>query len=74
MSRRVEVQLYFDDTMLHLRLRDGLRADVPLAAYERLSQATREELENWEIIGECEGIHWPDIDEDLSVKGLLAYR
>jgi hypothetical protein len=67
------VRLSFDDTTLHLRLADGRSADVPLAAFERLRGATREQLQNGEIIGECEGIHWPDIDEDISLKGLLAY-
>lgn len=70
----MKLRLSFDDKMLHLRLPDGRRADVPLTAYARLAGATREQLEHWEIIGEGEGIHWPDIDEDLSVKGLLAHR
>ncbi len=69
-----ELYLSFDDKMLHLRLADGRRADVPLTAYRRLATATREQLERWEVVGENEGIHWPDLDEDLSVKGLLAYR
>jgi len=68
------LRLFFDDMMLHLRLADGRQADVPLSAYKRLAGATREQLEHWEVIGEDEGIHWPDIDEDLSIKGLLAYR
>jgi len=75
-SKRTEgrVRLVFDATALHLTLSDGRRADVPLAAFRRLREATPEQLENWEVIGECEGIHWPDIDEDLSIKGLLAYH
>ena len=37
----------------------------------RLSHASKEQLENWELLGDGEEIHWPDIDEDLSVAGLL---
>jgi len=68
------VELSFDDEMLHLRLGDGRTAHVPLRAYDRLGRATREQLEHWEVIGEGEGIHWPDIDEDISMRGLLAYQ
>jgi len=59
---------------LCLVMPDGRRADVPLACYRRLRTATPEQLANWEVIGDGEGIHWPDIDEDLSIEGLLAHR
>ena len=39
--------------------------------FPKLSQASKEQLENWELPGDGEGIHWPDVDEDLSVAGLL---
>jgi hypothetical protein len=44
---------------------------VPLAWFPRLLHATSQERKNWEIAGAGYGIHWPDLDEDLSVEGLL---
>jgi hypothetical protein len=45
---------------------------VPLAWYPRLLHSTSEERKNWRLIGKGQGIHWKDIDEDISVEGLLA--
>ena len=53
-------------------LADGRRITVPLAWFPRLLHATEEQRQNWELLGDGEGIHWPEIDEDLSVAGLLA--
>ena len=50
---------------------DGRRISVPLAWSWRLSDATVEQRKHYELIGSGEGIHWPDIDEDLSAKGML---
>ncbi len=47
---------------------------MPLAWYPRLADARPLERENWELIGAGEGTHWPDLDEDISVEGLLAGR
>ena len=55
-------------------LTDGRTIALPLAWYPRLVHGTVEERNNWELIGDGEGIHWEDIDEDLSVEGLLAGR
>ena len=55
-------------------LSDGRTISVPLAWYPRLVHATPEERSNWELIGGGQGIHWPDLDEDISVEGLLAGR
>jgi hypothetical protein len=52
-------------------LADGRSISVPLAWYPLLLHATPRERDNWEIAGAGFGIHWPDIDEDLSVEGLL---
>ncbi len=60
-----------DDT-LQVELSDGRTISVPLGWYPRLLHATQEERDNWELIGEGQGIHWPDLDEDLSVEGLIA--
>jgi Protein of unknown function (DUF2442) len=50
---------------------DGRTISVPLAWYPRLLRATEEQLKNWKIAGGGYGIHWPDLDEDLSTEGLL---
>ena len=50
---------------------DGRTISVPLAWSWRLSEATPDQRSNFEIIGDGEGIHWPDIDEDISVEGML---
>lgn len=60
-----------DDT-LAVDLSDGRTISVPLAWYPRLLHASREERNNWRFIGDKEGIHWPDLDEDVSVENLLA--
>ena len=60
-----------DDT-LSVDLGDGRTISVPLAWFPRLVHATPEERNNWSLIGKGEGIHWEDIDEDISIEGLLA--
>jgi len=60
-----------DDT-LSVDLSDGRTISVPIAWYPRLSHAKPKERENWKLIGRGHGIHWEDIDEDISVEGLLA--
>ena len=62
-----------EDT-LTAELADGRTISVPLAWYPRLVHATPEERNNWQLIGGGQGVHWPDLDEDLSVEGLLAGR
>jgi hypothetical protein len=62
-----------DDT-LSVELSDGRTISVPLDWYPRLTHATETERNNWRIIGRGHGIHWEDIDEDISVEGLLAGR
>ena len=56
---------------LTVSLIDGRRISVPLAWYPRLSHASKAEREKYELIGRGTGIHWPLIDEDLSVSGIL---
>lgn len=60
-----------DDT-LSVDLSDGRTISVPLEWFPRLVHASLEERNNWRLIGKGHGIHWEDIDEDISVKGLLA--
>ena len=61
----------FDADRLIVDLMDGRTIAVPLAWYPRLLEASPEQRSNWEIAGAGFGIHWPQIDEDLSVEGLL---
>ena len=56
---------------LTVDLVDGRTISVPLAWYPRLLHGTREQRSNWRIAGGGFGIHWPDLDEDLSTQGLL---
>lgn len=60
-----------DDDSLIVDLMDGRTISVPLAWYPRLLAAKPAERGHWEIAGGGYGIHWPDIDEDLSTEGLL---
>ena len=59
-----------DDTLI-VDLNDGRTVSVPLAWFPRLLHGTVKERKNWRLIGEGEGIHWPDLDEDISVENLL---
>ena len=60
-----------DDT-LSVELSDGRTISVPVDWYPRLTHATEQQRANWRIIGRGEGIHWEDVDEDISVGALLA--
>jgi hypothetical protein len=62
-----------EDT-LSVDLSDGRTLSVPLAWFPRLLQSTPEERNNWRLIGKGHGIHWEDMDEDISVEGLIAGR
>jgi hypothetical protein len=59
------------DDALVVELCDGRILSVPLAWYPRLLHATPEQRANWQICGGGYGIHWPEVDEDLGVEGLL---
>ena len=60
------------DDELRVSLTDGRWLSVPIAWFPRLAHATPAERNNYEILGEGQGIHWPDVDEDISVLGLIA--
>ncbi len=64
----------FTKDALSVALHDGRTITVPLAWYPRLLNASAAERKNWRIAGGGYGIHWPDIDEDLSTEGLLRAR
>jgi uncharacterized protein DUF2442 len=59
------------DDRLTVILADGRELSAPLAWFPRLLEATDEQRRNWRFIGRGQGIHWPDIDEDISVASLL---
>jgi hypothetical protein len=71
-SRATAVRLS-EDTLV-FDLADGRTVSVPLAWYPRLLQGSPAERANYRFIGEGEGIHWPDLDEDVSVENILAGR
>ena len=62
-----------EDT-LTIDLADGRTLSVPLAWFPRLLHASQRERDNWRLIGKGQGVHWEDLDEDISVEGLLAGR
>lgn len=62
------------DEALVVELVDGRTVSVPLAWYPRLVHGSEEERNRWRLIGRGEGVHWPDLDEDISVEDLLAGR
>jgi hypothetical protein len=62
------------DDVLMVELLDGRTITVPLIWYPRVAHGNQAERSQWRLIGEGEGIHWPDLDEDISVEGLLAGR
>jgi len=76
-SLRTEIQavaiqsVRVTDDALTVELSDGRIVSVPLAWYPRLLHGTPQERRNWRLIGKGEGIHWPDLDEDISVENLL---
>lgn len=57
---------------LNVDLADGRSIAVPVAWYPRLANGSEAERNNWRFIGRGEGIHWPDLDEDVSVENLLT--
>jgi hypothetical protein len=61
-----------NEETLSVDLNDGRTVSVPLMCFPRLIHAAPEERNNWRLIGKGQGIHWEDIDEDISVEGLLA--
>jgi hypothetical protein len=56
---------------LTFALSDGRTISIPLSWYPRLAEATLSELNHWRLIGKGEGVHWPDLDEDISVEAIV---
>jgi hypothetical protein len=68
------VDVHATEDTLTVDLSDGRTISVPLGWYPRLEHASSAERSKWRLIGKGQGIHWEDIDEDISVEGLLAGR
>ena len=69
MDRQAPAAAWCDDTSLHVRLVDGREIATPLWWYPSLQRATHTQRNNMELM--YSGIHWPDLDEDLSIQGML---
>jgi hypothetical protein len=68
------VSVLIDEDTLTVELDDGRTVSVPVVWYPRLFHASKEERGNWRLIGKGQGIHWENVDEDISVEGILAGR
>jgi hypothetical protein len=68
------VSVHFDDDSMTVELSDARNISVPLVWYPRLLYANTEQRNNWRLIHGGEGIHWEDLDEDISVENLIAGR
>jgi len=65
------IDVVADDAHLRVTLADGRELAAPLEWFPRLRDATPEQRSHWRLIGRGQGIHWPDVDEDISVASLL---
>ena len=70
----VAVEVSFTDDMICLVLDDGREVKTPLEFYPRLAKATKKQLGNFRLLGSGTGIHWEDLDEDLSVDSIVSGR
>ena len=69
--RALAREVRFDEHMMHVLLLDGREISVPLDWFPPLRAATDKQRRHWRLIGSGVGIHWPDLDEDLSIAALL---
>jgi len=68
----VPLEVNVDDAMIRIRFVSGLELATRIARFPRLQKASTEQRKIWRIIGRGDGIHWPEVDEDISVRGLFA--
>ena len=68
----IPVDVSVDDRMIHVRFNGGLEIATPVSRFPRLANASGEQRKEWRIIGRGDGIHWPAVDEDISVRTLLS--
>lgn len=67
----IAVNIWFDETKMVVLLEDGREVSIPINWFPKLRDATNAQRNNWRLIGDGEGIHWEDLDEDILVEGLL---
>jgi hypothetical protein len=67
------IDVHFEADKMNVQLSDGRVISVPLEWFPTLRKATAKQRNNWRLIGKGVGIHWEDLDEDLSVEGLLRH-
>lgn len=67
----IAVKIWFDTTKIFLLLEDGRELSIPIDWFPILREATEEQKNNWRFIGDGEGIHWEELDEDILVQNLL---
>ena len=67
-------EVRFTDDSFVVALDDGRSISLPITWYPRLFNGLKQERENYELIGDGEGVHWPDLDEDISVEGIIVGR
>jgi len=65
------VDIWFDDIQMHIFLEDGRELSIPIDWFPSLRNASREQRDNWRLIGDGEGLHWEELDEDILIEGLL---
>ncbi len=65
------IDIVFSDSKMIVFLEDGRELSVPLEWFPRLREATKEQLNKWRLIGNGEGVHWEEIDEDIAIENLL---
>lgn len=65
--------IWFGELMLHARFLDGREVSVPLNWFPKLRDSNNEQRNKWRLIGKGVGVHWDDIDEDISVESLISF-
>ena len=70
-SEAMATDIWFDSEMMHVRLIDGREISIPLEWFPKLREATNEQRMKWRLIGKGVGIHWEELDEDISIAALL---
>jgi hypothetical protein len=63
--------IWFDENKMHITLEDGREISIPIDWFPTLRDASKDHRDNWRLIGDGEGIHWEDLDEDILVEALL---
>lgn len=71
MSETMASDIWFDTYMMHVRLLDGREISVPFEWFPKLRDASSEQKKRWRLIGRGIGIHWDELDEDISVAALM---